>query len=191
MPTDDAGLRINIHTGGGTVHTNGIAVTTDGVFHPIWTGDGGQLYTAAIAVTKPLDRGSPEAALADGWRYETNRVKFTYGGSQRFDEQNRLLTESVVLLNSGTTVLKGPQRLEITPSSPVGVIYPLDVVTEGKDDIIGQYLDISQYIPGDGLFPGASSTPIPLQFHFEPYPEAKSAWAAIVVRLRLLTKEAK
>jgi hypothetical protein len=191
MSSDDAGLRINNHTGGGTVHTNGIAVTPDGVFHPIWTANGGQLYTASIAVTKPLDRSKPETARADGWQYETNRVKFNYGGSQRYDEQDKVLTESIVIRNSGTTALKGPLRLEITPASRVGVIYPLDVVTEGSGDAIEQYIDVTQYIPGDGLAPGASSSPISLRFRFEPYADAKQSGSVANVSLRLLTKETK
>jgi hypothetical protein len=191
IPTDDAGLRIDNHTGGGLPHTSGIAVTPDGVFHPIWTTNRGQLYTAAIAVTKPRDPSKPEPARTDGWQYETNRVKFTYGGTQQYDEQNKILTESVVIRNSGSATLQGPLRLEIKPNSRVGVIYPLDVVTEGSGDDIGQYLDVGQYIPGDGLTPGASSSPIPLQFRFEPYSDAKQGGSVASVSLRLLTKEGK
>lgn len=190
MASDDAGLRIDNHIGGGTVHTNGIAVTPDGVFHPIWTANDGQLYTAAIAVTKSRDPSKPEPARTDGWQYETNRVKFTYGGSQQYDEQGKMLTESVVIRNSGATTLQGPLRLDIIPRSRVGVIYPLDVVTEGSGDSIGQYLDVGRYIPGDGLAPGASSSPIPLRFRFEPYADAKQSGTVAYVSLRLLTKEA-
>jgi hypothetical protein len=191
IQTDDASMRILNHNGGvGTVHTNGIAVTSDGVFHPIWTVNG-QLYTAAIAVTKPRDSSKPEPPRTVGWQYETNRVKFTYGGNQSYDKQNQTLSESLVIRNSGTDVLKGPLRLEITPSSRVGVIYPLGVVTEGAGDNIGQYLDVSQYIPGDGLAPGASSSPIPLRFRFAPYADAKQSGSVANISLRLLTKGAK
>ena len=190
MSTDDASFRIDNHTGVGLPHANGIAVSADGVFHPIWTVNG-QLYTAAIAVTKPRDSSKPKPARTDGWQYETNRVKFVYGGNQNYDEQNQTLTESVVIRNSGTDVLKGPLRLEIAPSSPVGVIYPLDAVTEGSGDNIGQYLDVSQYIPGDGLAPGASSSPIPLRFRFVPYADAKQSGSVANISLRLLTKEEK
>jgi hypothetical protein len=191
MSADDAGLRIDNDTGGSIVHTNGIAVTPDGVFHPIWTANEGQLYTAAIGVTKPRDPSKPEAVRTDGWQYETNRVKFTYGGVQQYDDQGKVLTESVVIRNSGTDVLKGPLRLEVRPSSRVGVIYPLEVVTEGSGDTIGQYLDVTQYVPGDGLVPGASSSPIPLRFRFEPYADAKQGGSVANVSLRLLTKETK
>ncbi len=52
-PTDDAGLRINNHTGGGTVHTNGIAVTSDGSSTP-----SGQ-PTAASSTRLPSPSSSP------------------------------------------------------------------------------------------------------------------------------------
>ncbi|MEI9978225.1 MAG: sialidase family protein [Edaphobacter sp.] len=187
-PSDDALLRINNHTGWGDPHTNGIAVTPDGVFHPIWTANGGQLHTAAIAVVKSRDRSKSEPTHTDGWQYETNSVKFTYGGSQQYDERENLLTETIVIRNSGTTALKGPLHLEIMPRSFAGVIYPIDAVTEGAGDGIAQYLDVGQYIPGDGLAPGASSTPIPLRFRFEPYNDAKQSGTLATVSLRLLTK---
>jgi hypothetical protein len=190
-PSDDADLQIKNHFGFGNSHTSGIAVTGDGVFHPAWIANDGQLYTAAIAVTKPHDRSRPESPRTDGWQYETNRVKFLYGGSQHYDEDAHVLTESVILLNSGTEPLRAPLRLEIEPSSRVGILYALDVTTEGSGDSIAQYLDIDQYIPGDGLPPGASSTPIPLRFHFEPYSDAKQGGFPGNVSLRLLMKEGK
>jgi len=191
QPTNCAVLRIDNHTGGGLPHTNGIAVTKDGVLHPIWRGNGGQLYTASVAIIKPHDTSKPEPARTDGWQYEANRVTLTYGGSQRYDEQDGLLTETVVIRNAGITVLTGPLLLEITPSSRAGMIYPLDVVTEGSEERVGQYLDVGRYIPGDGLAPGASSSPIPLRFHFDPYSDAKQSGNVANVSLRLLTKGAK
>jgi hypothetical protein len=190
-PEDDVELRIDNHSGDGRHHTSGIAITPDGIFHPLWVANGGQLYTAAIAVIKTRDRSKPEPPRVDGWQYETNRVKFTYGGSQSYDDHDRVLTESIVIRNSGTGPLKGPIRLEITPESRAGILYPLDVLMEGAGDTVAQYLDVSQYIPGDGLAAGASSFPIPLRFHFEPYSDAKQDGSVANISIRLLTKVAK
>jgi hypothetical protein len=194
-PADDAVLQIKNSYNAGASHVSGIAVSRDGVFHPVWitseSGEG-QLQTAAIAVIKPKDGNLPEPARTDGWQYTTNKVKFAYGGSQHYDPASKLLTESVVIRNSGTEILRAPLRLDINPDSRLGIIYPLDVTTEGFGQDIAQYLDIAQYIPGDGLPPGASSTPIPLNFHFEPYSEANPADNIIsTVSLRLLTRASK
>jgi hypothetical protein len=156
-------------------HGSGIAVSPDGVFHPVWTiltSDEGQLRTAAIAVIKPRDRDNPESARADGWRLRTNKVQVLYGGSQHYDKTTGVLMESVILRNSGTETLRAPLRLEIDVRSQIGLVYPLDLLTEESGQSVTQYLDIDQYIPGDGLTQGASSAPIPLKFHFEPHDSA-------------------
>jgi hypothetical protein len=194
-PADNARLMLNNSYNLGESHVSGIAVSPDGVFHPVWnisvTGEG-QLRTAAIAVIKPRDRNAPEPPRTDGWLYKTNEIKFLYGGSQHYDATKGILTESVIVRNSGTEMLKAPLRLEISPDSRLGRIWPLDVTTEGSGQNIAQYLEINQYLPGGELAPGRCSAPIPLNFHFELYNDAKPDNSSLAhISVRLLTKEAK
>src|SRR5580700_6180986 len=161
----------------GLSHTSGIAVSPDGVFHPVWavsSNNSGYLRTIAIAVVRPQYGSAAEPTPTPGWRYATSNVAFLYGGSQRYDGATRILAVSLVLRNTGAETLKVPLRLEIYPRSQLGLIYPLDATTEGSAQTIAQYLDISQYLPGGELIPGGSSAPIPLTFHFEPNNDVKA-----------------
>ena len=176
----------------GENHVSGIAVSPDGIFHPVWIAHGGQLYTAAIAVVKPGDRDTAPPNRTDGWRYITNRIKVLYGGSQHYEASVSLLTESVILRNSGPETIKAPLRLEVDPRSSLGLIYPIGVTTEVSGQNITQYLDINQYLPNGELIPGATSAPIPLNFHFELNNEAQPEDRRLAyISVGLLTKEEK
>ena len=194
-PADRARLSVKNDFNFGGSRPNGIAVSADGVFHPVWfTSKGGQgeLHTAAIAAVKSRDQDTPEPERTDDWQYMTDKVKFLYGGSQHYDAAKSVLAESVILRNSGSVKLHSPLRLEIEPASSTGLIYPLDILTERSGQSVAQYLDVDQYVPGDGLNPGASSAPIPLNFHFELYNDAKPDDNILAhVSIRLLTKKVK
>jgi hypothetical protein len=194
-PADDAGIILKNANNFGQNHVSGIAVSPDGVFHPVWTvavNGEGQLRTAAIAVMKQPKRNTPNLPRVGGWRYRTNEVKILYGGSQHYDAQKDVLSESVIVRNSGIQTLKAPLRLEIDPDSRLGLIYPLNATTEGSGQNISQYVDISQYLPGGELAPGRSTAPIPLNFHFELYDDDKPDDNILAhISLRLLIREAK
>jgi hypothetical protein len=194
-PGDDADITIKNTYNSGESHVSGIAVSRDGVFHPVWIASEhgeGQLRTAAVAVIKAHDRHALELAPTEGWQYETNKVKFLYGGSQHYDVAKGVLTESIIVRNSSTETLRAPLRMEIDPRSGLGRIYPLGVTTEGSGQNIAQYLDISQYLPGDELPPGRSSAPILLSFHLELNNDAKPSENELAhISLRLLTKDAR
>jgi hypothetical protein len=193
-PGEAALLQVVNHNNRGSSHLHGIAVSPDGVFHPIWitTGnDQGQLRTAAIVVLRAHDQNTPETPRTDGWQYETNNVKFLYGGSQHYDAAKNVLCEAVIIHNSGTSTLKAPLRLEIDPQSRSGLIYPLDVTTEGSGQNISQYLNINQYVSTEGLGPGADSRPIDINLHFESYGDTKGDGRVATIALRLVMREEK
>ncbi len=183
---DDAGFRIDNRNNFGTNHTSGIAVTPDGVFHPAWIvsgNDEGQLRSAAISVRKPVSGSVGQVAQQVGWEDITNHVQFRYGGSQHYDSATGLLIVSAVIRNSGREALYGPLRLEINPSSNVGVIYPVNVKTEGAS----QYWEIGQYLPDGSLEPGAISQPIPISLRFVPDAAANPSSSVASISVRLLT----
>jgi hypothetical protein len=193
---DDAKIVIRNPYNLGENHVTGIAVSPDGVFHPVWitSEEGeGQLRAASIAVIKPRDEKAHDVAHSDdGWRYKTNEVKFLYGGSQDYDRSRRVLTESLIIRNSSGETLKAPVRLEIDPSSQLGLIFPLDLRAEGFGSQIAQYMDIDQYLSAGELRPGASTAPIPLRFHFELSSDAKPEDDMLAhISIRLLTKDVK
>jgi hypothetical protein len=123
---------------------------------------------------------------------QTGKVTFVYGGSQRYDIAKSVLTESVIVRNSGSETLKAPLRLEVDARSQRGLIWPLDVTTETYGPNTTQYLEIDQYLLGGDLPPGTSSVAIPLDFYFELYADAKPDDNAFAnISLRLLAKQPK
>jgi hypothetical protein len=184
-PGDYAGFLIDNQGNFGSNHTSGIAVSPDGVFHPAWITDGGgrgQLHSAAIAVQGPVSGAAVQTALKSGWEDITNRVQFLYGGNQSYDAAAGLLTIDAVIRNSGKEALHAPLRLEVAPSSEVGIIYPANTHTQGA----AQYWEVGQYLPSGGLGPGAVSGPIPIVLYFVPDANAKPSDRVASLSVRLL-----
>lgn len=188
-PRDYASLRIENHDNFARSHTAGIAVSRDGVFHPVWVTFGkgeGQLHTAAIVIQALLSSKVQDVELPEDWREITGRVQFLYGGDQHYDPASGLLTVKTIIRNSGKQILQAPLRLEITANSDVGTVYPVDVQTEG----VKQYWDVGGYLPSGGLLPGDVSRPIPVILHFVPDADAEPSDSLASLSMHLLAMSA-
>ena len=142
-----------------------IAVTHDGVFHPVWidAGNGmGEIRTAAIHIT-PSD-----TLIASGTKRLTeitNQVAVLYGGNQHYDVRTRILTVDVAIQNKSTEPIHGPLRLAV-PSFFEN--YGHSTVLNAANNVVGAgaVWDISSAVPDSLLQPGATSKPFPLKFRY-------------------------
>jgi hypothetical protein len=159
--------RINLrNTRNGQLGKNqdAIAVTPDGVFHPVWSDAGngdGELRTAAIHVTpvKMLIANDTQ-----GLNDVTSKLAILYGGDQFYDPKSKLITLDVVIKNNSGQPLTGPFKLAV-PSANDGLFAEIanadNKVTGG-----GAVWDISGSVPGGTLAPGATSKPFALKFRY-------------------------
>jgi hypothetical protein len=144
-----------------------IAVTSDGVFHPVWidAGDGrGEIRTAAVTVTSAEQLAAPEIG---GLAPVSNKIAVLYGGTQHYDEKSGTLTLAVTFRNNSDAPIKGPFKLEATSVSSaylnVEAQNSVNHATGG-----GAVWDVTGAVPGDVLAPGATSQPYTLTFHTTP-----------------------
>jgi hypothetical protein len=144
-----------------------IAVTSDGIFHPVWIepGDGrGEIRTAAVTITSAAYLAASQIA---GLSPVSNKVAILYGGTQHYDDKSGALTLAVTFRNNSDTPIKGPFKLEATSVDSaylnVEVADAINHATGG-----GAVWDVTSAIPGGVLAPGATSQPYVLTFHTTP-----------------------
>jgi hypothetical protein len=167
-PADKASeIRINLrntrNSGGPQGH--GIAVTSDGSFHPVWITAGrgeGEIRTAAVRVT-PAD--ALIMAATGGLEEVTNKVSILYGGDQHYDASTGFLTLDVVVRNNGAEPLHGPFRLAVT-SLYKDYGYMKIANANNRATGAGTVWDLDSSIPSGVLAPGATSRPFSLKFHY-------------------------
>lgn len=147
--------------------SHAIAVTPDGVFHPVWidAGDGrGEIRTAAVTVASVEQLAAPEIS---GLTPVSNKVAILYGGAQHYDEKTGTLTLSVTFRNNGDAPIRGPFKLEATSVRSaylnIEAVSSVNHATGG-----GAVWDVTTSIPGGALAPGATSEPYTLMFHSTP-----------------------
>lgn len=148
-------------------NSHAIAVTPDGVFHPVWidAGDGrGEIRTAAVTVISAQQLAASEIT---GLTPVSNKVAILYGGTQHYDEKAGTLTLAVTFRNNSNAPIKGPFKLEATS---VDSAYLNAEVANAANHATGggAVWNVSNAVPGGVLAPGATSQPYTLLFHTTP-----------------------
>lgn len=146
----------------------GMAATSDGVFHPVWstTEDGtDELRTARIYFLRPPrpmhDRRCHRPTLRD----VTSKVIVLYGGEERLDHQTHSVFLNLALRNSGVKPLVGPIYIRIRKlESDYGDVRLLNRSPVGG--LTADYVDISTATQTQVLAPGKMTSPYLLMFHF-------------------------
>ena len=144
-----------------------IAVTPDGIFHPVWIDsrtENGGLRTAAVHVI------SAAALIASGTKSlddVTSKIAILYGGDQRYDAESGIITVDLVVQNKSAGPIHTPLKLAV-PSLPKDHEYADIANADNGATAGGAVWDISTSIPGGALDPGATSRPFPLKFRYLP-----------------------
>uniref|UniRef100_A0A372IN67 Exo-alpha-sialidase n=1 Tax=Paracidobacterium acidisoli TaxID=2303751 RepID=A0A372IN67_9BACT len=148
-------------------NNHAIAVTPDGVFHPVWidAGDGrGEIRTAAVTVTSVQQLAATQIS---GLTPVSNKVAVLYGGTQHYDDKSGTLTLAVTFRNNSGSAVKAPFKLE---AMSVDSDYLNVEVANAANHAIGggAVWDVTSSVPGGVLAPGATSQPYTLTFHTTP-----------------------
>ena len=148
-------------------NSHAIAVTPDGIFHPVWTdaGDGrGEIRTSAVTVVSAQQLAASEIA---GLTLVSNKVAILYGGTERYDDKTGTLTLAVTFRNNSDAPIKGLFKLEATT---VDSAYLNVEVANSENHATGggAVWDVTSSVPGGVLAPGATSQPYALTFHTTP-----------------------
>src|SRR5262249_19843876 len=150
--------RINLRNtrNGAWRDAHGIAVTSDGAFHPVWIGAGsgeGEVRTAAVRV---LPADYLIAAATTGLEDVTNKISVLYGGDQHYDPKTGILTLDVTVRNNSPEPIHGPFRLAVTKlDKQYGFAEVAN--SENKATGAGTVWDLSPSIPSGTLAAGATS----------------------------------
>lgn len=165
--TPDASARINLRNSRNNQlgkNQDAIAVTRDGVFHPVWSDAGagdGELRTAAIDV---IPAPTLISNATRGLTPVTSKVAILYGGDQFYDPKTKLITLDVLIKNNSDHPLTGPFKLAV-PNSNDGEFTEI----ANADNQVpggGAVWDISSSVPNGTLAAGASSHPFALKFRY-------------------------
>lgn len=146
----------------------GMAASSDGVFHPVWSTmeDGhDELRTARIGVglrPQPVPSTPPRRpTLTD----VTNRVTVLYGEEERLDHRTDSVSLALSLRNDGTAPLVAPIYLRIgNIESDYGEARLLN--RSPVLGLSGDYVNASTAMRTPMLAPGETSSPYLLMFHF-------------------------
>ncbi len=147
-----------------------IAVTPDGVFHPVWIDGGkgdGEIRTAAVQVI-PADTLISDAIK--GMEDVTGKVAILYGGDQYYDEPSGMLTLDVTIKNESDRPLHAPFRLAVTGLYKDYGYAEISNARNGATSA-GSVWDIASSVPGGTLAPGATCKPFPLKFSYRVDPD--------------------
>jgi hypothetical protein len=167
------------------------AASRDGAFHPVWSqiSDGlSQLRTAKVDSANN-DTADEIAAIGTSESPDlldvTDRMGVLYAGQQRLDNVTGQLRVDLTVENRGQDVLRDRLFLEVGDTkSEFG-----DVIVDGGGTGTrpsARYLDLSRFLPPEGLQPGHMTKPFPLVLRFargaKPSPSA-SILAEVKVRI--------
>jgi hypothetical protein len=144
-------------------HTSGLAVDTNGVFHPTWvdhrTGVA-QLWTASVHVTGTVVKhGTADLATLDDLSKSV-----VIDGLSSFDRKTGLLSVTTRLRNKSSDTIEGPLKLRVvTFASEIGI--PEITNADNGEKGTGAVWDFSEQLPGGKLAPQQSSATKVLKFH--------------------------
>jgi hypothetical protein len=173
----------------GVVWKTNMAVSSDGLFHPIWMDTQGQIWTAAVSVGEDLSRKSlPTLAdLAD----VSSEVIFDLANNH-FDATTGIVSVDVGIMSRTTAkaALRGPLVMQITDlHSEFGKINVLS--SDNGESGAGALFDMTDLLPPDPLAPGASSLRRRILFHIsEPKLPSGVYPDLVIVKAKVFAKPA-
>ena len=133
-----------------------MAVTRDGVFHPVWMEEGaGQIWTASVSIGEGFV-AKPTPSLS-GLEDVSSQVTFDFANNH-YDEVAGTLSLDVGVINrtAAGAALKGPLVMQLTDlHSDLGTI-EVENADNGVRGI-GAVWDLSNLLPSESLAPGAIS----------------------------------
>lgn len=146
----------------------GIAVTRDGVFHPVWSAmvhGIDQLRTARIRLPLALPTNTERPLPKLAFRNVTNKITVLYGGTQRLDTETNTITLDLSFRNNGPTPIAGPIYLQ---AGKIESAYGAARLLNSSDMPVtsADYVDASSSLRSGVLLPGETTSPYRLRFHF-------------------------
>jgi len=167
-----------------------MAVTPDGVFHPVWMQNeegGGQIWTASVGVGEDPDGEIIPALLQ--LEDVSSQVTFAFANNH-YDEVSGTVSVDVGVINktNAKTTLKAPLFMQVTDlHSDFGAIE-----VENADNAqrgVGAIWDLSNLLPIQALEPGAASDRRALLFRISnPQLPPRLLADLVVVRARVFGK---
>lgn len=146
-------------------HTAGLAVTADGIFHPLWidnrTGIHQMWTTPVKANGTAVENGSAELANMKDVSGQC-LIQIT---DLSYDRQQNILTAKVQVKNVSKESIAAPLKLRVTElSSPLGKVQVVNA--DNKITTVGAVWDFSSAVPSGELAGDSSTQPIELRFKF-------------------------
>jgi hypothetical protein len=140
-----------------------VTADRDGTFHPYWIDNRTgwhQVWTAPVNVTgRAFKNGSEELSAIDDLTSLTTLERVT----DSYDRDTHTATVTVRLQNTSKQTLRGPFKVRLVRlGSDVALVEAIDT-TNGVTGA-GAVWDITSYVDGSRLEPGAASRPVRLAF---------------------------
>ncbi len=187
---DSSSAAFSLRAGTGYVWRTSMAVTPDGVFHPVWMQNeegGGQIWTASVGVGEDPDGEIIPALLQ--LEDVSSQVTFAFANNH-YDEVSGTVSVDVGVINktNAKTTLKAPLFMQVTDlHSDFGAIE-----VENADNAqrgVGAIWDLSNLLPIQALEPGAVSDRRALLFRISnPKLPPRLLADLVVVRARVFGK---
>jgi hypothetical protein len=142
------------------------AASTDGAFHPVWSqvsNEGSELRSVQIRPAGHHD--DTQSGDLPKFKDVTDQVAILFAGQQRLDHVADRLTVDLAVENRGPAALRGHLFLQLEDvKSDFGEVEIGN--SHGRPLSSTRYLDLTPYLPREGLKPGHATAPYPLVFHY-------------------------